>query len=102
MARSLRNRLSLEGRELGVWGVVGDRGGTLIVSEGNKSSSNSTFGTMPGIINKSVTDASILILTGLLIWCIYCPAGFTPKGFEIKMRMQLIYQYLPQGLNSLF
>jgi hypothetical protein len=73
MARSLRKRFSLEGRELGVRGVVGDRGGTLIVSEGNKSSSNSTFGTT-GAVNKSVTDASILILTRLLIWCIYRPS----------------------------
>lgn len=86
MARSLRKRFSLEGRELGVRGVVGDRGGTLIVSEGNKSSSNSTFGTM-GVVHKSVARALILILTCLLIWCIYRPTRFAPKRFEIEMGM---------------
>lgn len=99
--RSLRNRLSREGRELGtigVEGLVGDCGGALTESESKGSSSNSTFGTGEILIKNG--GLGIFTRTCLLIGCIYGPPGFTPKRLEIYMCMKLIDQYLSQRLRS--
>jgi hypothetical protein len=99
--RSLRKRLSREGRELGVngvEGVVGDCGGALIDSEYKGSSSNSTFGTGGLLVNDD--GRVVFTLTCLLVRCIYRPPGFAPERLEIEMGMKFIYQYLPQCLNN--